>query len=322
MRRIFVSTFGAILLLFASFLPTFAQEATPTSDLESLGLPELDVTVTATSYEGVPATLEAGRYLVKVTATADSSGKEGTGIAFAQPVGMSIDDFLGAVSGPPPAEASGTPMAGMDDAASPEAGEGDEEGGAPPPAFYNFVLAGGVSVMPGGTAEVVLDLTPGDWLAWGDNPGAAQAPEPFTVTGTMPTDLPEPQSSATVTLGEYVIKVTAGEIQAGPQILKIENIGAQPHFIYVGKAPDGTTDEDVSAILNFEMTGTPPATGIDPNTQLEDVLTTATQSRGTTTWLPVDLEPGTYVAMCFFPDLGDGMPHAYHGMHTVFVVAG
>jgi hypothetical protein len=36
----------------------------------------------------------------------------------------------------------------------------------------------------------------------------------------------------------------------------------------------------------------------------------------------VDLEPGTYVAMCFFPDLGDGMPHAYHGMHTVFVVAG
>ncbi len=41
-----------------------AQDATPESGLAALGLPTLEVTVTAQGYEGIPASLEAGRYLV------------------------------------------------------------------------------------------------------------------------------------------------------------------------------------------------------------------------------------------------------------------
>jgi hypothetical protein len=38
-------------------------------------------------------------------------------------------------------------------------------------------------------------------------------------------------------------------------------------------------------------------------------------------WIPVDLEPGTYGLVCFFPDLADGMPHANKGMYTIVEVA-
>ncbi len=37
-------------------------------------------------------------------------------------------------------------------------------------------------------------------------------------------------------------------------------------------------------------------------------------------WLPVNFEAGTYAMACFFPDLGDGVPHAYKGMYTVIEV--
>jgi hypothetical protein len=168
----------------------------------------------------------------------------------------------------------------------------------------------------------VLDLTPGNWIAWADNPEASQQPVVFAVTGDMPADLAEPESAATLTLGEYVIKVTAGEVVAGPQVLKIENVGAQPHFIFAGLGPDGVTDEQVSQVLEAEMTGTPADVPFDPNVELQPVFSTATQSTGTTVWLPVNLDPGTYVLMCFFPDMADGMPHSLHGMHTVINVKG
>jgi hypothetical protein len=42
---------------------------------------------------------------------------------------------------------------------------------------------------------------------------------------------------------------------------------------------------------------------------------------GTSIWVPVNLEPGTYVLVCFFPDIADGLPHAYHGMYSVVEVA-
>jgi hypothetical protein len=221
-----------------------------------------------------------------------------------------------------PAEATGTPAMAMD-MGSPEADQdnGGDEGSAPPPAYYHFTLAGGVAAPAGGTGQVVLDLTPGDWIAWADQPGAAQQPVTFTVTGEMPTDLVDPASSATISLGEYVIKVTAGEVKAGPQVLKIDNIGAQPHFVVASKVPDGVTDDDLAKVLDSEMTGTPADVNFNPDTDLQPVFETGTQSTGTSTWVSVNLEPGTYALLCFFPDEGDGMPHAMKGMHAVIVIS-
>jgi len=43
-------------------------------------------------------------------------------------------------------------------------------------------------------------------------------------------------------------------------------------------------------------------------------------STGKTGWIPVTLEAGTYIILCFIPDIESGMPHAYHGMYQVITV--
>jgi len=104
-------------------------------------------------------------------------------------------------------------------------------------------------------------------------------------------------------------------------VLKIENSGAQPHFIASGRATVEVTEADIEAVLESEMTGTPAAVDFNPDEDLEESFYTATQSTGTEMWIAVDLEPGTQVLLCFFPDIADGMPHAFKGMYDLFEVS-
>ena len=324
MRRLF--SLVALLLAMSMLAPVAtAQDATPAaSGLADLGLPTLDVTVTAAGYEGIPESLEAGRYLVTITA-AEDTGEFGGNVAFVQPSGVSADEFLGMLAGPPPDASGGGSASPVADAGATPA-EGGEAGG-PPAALFEATFAGGTFAVPGQSAEIVLDLPPGEWIAWADDPEASQEPMIFEVTGEMPTDLAEPESSATLTMGEYVIMVTEGELSAGPQALKIENIGAQPHFVFGSPGPDDLTEEQVGVALDEELavgdSGTPPAySDFNPDEDLsfEAGFFSGTQSTGTTVWLPVNFEAGTYAMACFFPDLGDGVPHAYKGMYTVIEV--
>ena len=325
MRR-FSMLFLAVVVLLGTVLGgggafATAQEATPgASGLTDLGLPTLDVTVTGTGYEGIPESLEAGRYLVTVTASEDT-GEEGGGVAFVQPSGMTADEFLGLLSGPPDETGVGeaSPIANAD--ATPA--QGGEMGG-PPSALFESYYAGGTYALPGQSAEIVLDLPPGEWIAWGEGPEVPQEPVIFEVTGEMPTDLAEPESSATITMGEYVIGITEGELTAGQHILKIENRGAQPHFIFGALGPDDLTQEQLAVALEEEaaagMTGTPPAySDFNPDEDLsfETGFFAATQSTGTAVWIPVNLQAGMYAMACFFPDVADGMPHANKGMYAV-----
>ncbi len=54
---------------------------------------------------------------------------------------------------------------------------------------------------------------------------------------------------------------------------------------------------------------------------LQPVLYTPLQSIGTVTYHEVELEPGTYMAACFFPTAGTGAPHAMEGMVEVIKVS-
>ena len=75
--------------------------------------------------------------------------------------------------------------------------------------------------------------------------------------------------------------------------------------------------------MQAEMTGTPVAySGLNPDEDLIPIVFTGTQSMNTSTWIEVDLTPGSYGLACFFPDLSDGMPHANHGMYNVVKVEG
>ena len=292
-------------------------------DFSGLDLPTLDITVTASAFEGVPETLEAGRYLVTITAGEDT-GEFGGGVGFLQPAGMTGDEFiamLGGMMGPPEGDMAATPMDAGAAEASPAAEGGEMMG--PPPFFFESTMAGGAYAPPGESAQIVVDLTPGSWVAWGDDPAAAQAPVAFEVTGEMPAELTEPGSAATLTMTEYAIEVTAGELITGSYVVRVDNTGAQPHFVGIVKVPDGLTEEQLTTALDeemqAEMTGTPPAySDFNPDEEADDVAFSGTQSTGTSQWIHLkDVEAGTYVLICFFPDINDGAPHAFHGMYAI-----
>lgn len=329
MKRSLVFFVAAAMLAMVAAVPVaVAQEATPTSGLEGLGLPELDVTVTLEGYEGIPDQIEAGRYLVTVTAPEEM--EFGGGVAFVRPPeGTTTDAFLASIMGGPDetgvGEAAGTPIDDAASAAGTPAAEG-EEGSGMPDALFQATYAGGVYADPGTSAQVVLDLGPGEWIAWADDPEAGIEPFVFQVTGEMPADLPEPEAGATIIMAEYLIEVSEGALAAGPQVVRIDNVGAQPHYIAWFLGPDGMTEEQIQIVLDeemqAEMSGTPVAySDLNPEEDLMPILFTATQSTGTSIWLTVDLPPGTHGLTCFFPDLGDGLPHAYHGMFMVVEVA-
>ncbi|MBA3378244.1 MAG: hypothetical protein H0T93_05115, partial [Chloroflexia bacterium] len=181
------------------------------ADLTSGGYPTIDVTVTASAYEGVPETLEAGRYLLNVT-IAEDAGEFGGAVAFLQPHDMTAEEFrafLGDGEAPPVASP---------EAAAAEAEEGGGEEGPLPPFVYQSTFAGGAATMPGGTASTVIDLTEGEWIAWGDDPEAAQMPVVFTVTGEFPAEVEEPESDVTITLVDFGIMVE-GNLVAGEHVV-------------------------------------------------------------------------------------------------------
>jgi hypothetical protein len=267
-------------------------QATPeaTSALQELGLPELNLTVTSDTVEGVPESLEAGRYLLTLSSEADPSNGPGGVLILQLPEGMTLDDAMA---------------------------EGGEAQDGPPAFYYDSILPGGAAPTPDGPGVSVIDLVPGEWIV----AGAALSTPPviLTVTGELPADLPEPESNATITLGEMFIGISEGELVAGENLVRIDNAGVQPHFVIFQRVPDGTTPENIEATIQAEMGGTPEAEPVD-FADMIPVAESNEQSTGTTMWMPLTLEPGTYAGLCFIPDQESGLPHAAMGMYTVFTV--
>ncbi len=313
-RSLLATVIAVLTMLWTVTAGAMAQEGTPPplTFADTMGLPELRVQITDTGYEGLPAETPAGRYVLTVEVTAADGG----GISFMQlPEGMTIDDFSTLLAGPPAASPEvpiGTPMT--------EAGPPEDDGG-PPEWYYQTKHAGGTGGGPGQTSQVIIDLTTGKWIAWAGDPESPQPPVGLTVTGEMPTGLAEPPAGATVSLFEYGFKID-GALTTGPQAIKVTNVGAQPHHLYMGYSPQPITKDQVKQILDLDMQGATPApdSGL-PNP--DDILPLAfisELSTGATGWIATDLQPGYYVLLCFIPDIKSGMPHAFEGMYDVITV--
>jgi hypothetical protein len=297
------STVSAVALTFMPARTIFAA-ARETDALSSLGYPELKVTITDTGFTGVPASTAAGRYLI--TATDQTSNHQGT-LAFLSPTsaGVSAADFLQLVGG----AGGATPMAG----ATPASGASNEE---VPLIVYEMYFAGGTGSPP----EGVIDLKPGEYVIWSDDPTGPQKPAIMQVTGDFPVDVKDPQSDLTATLVDFAISFE-GMPTAGKHTLEVQNHGAQPHFLLVFKGPDSLTKEQAVAALTTPE-GATPAPGTPSQNDFQPVFYSPTQSIGTVTWHPIELTAGTYLAACFFPTAGTGVPHAMNGMIDVFKVTG
>jgi hypothetical protein len=284
--------------------PTAAQEATPAAGKDRLladpmGLPELAITATADAYEGLPAETPAGRYVVALTSAmgADASA----GVEFLMlPEDVSFDGFLAALT---------------------ESMEG------PPEWYYQTYLAGGLVADPESTSQGIFELRPGAYAVWsGGDPEAAQSPVELVVSGeaATPEAATEPSADATLTMFEYGFDLE-GALAAGPQLLKVTNVGAQPHFAVLVQPDVPVTKEQVGMVLEAEMAGTPTAdaaaaAGVSNPEAWRFAEYAGTISMGATEWIAVDLAPGTYVLVCFVPEIGTGVPHAYQGMYDVITV--
>jgi len=307
---------GAVALAAMRFdgLTAFAQDSTHRGNvLAGLGLPEIDVTIADTGYEGITGDLTAGLYLVK----AANSGSAPGYIAFMQlPVGMSLDDLMAMLG-----SSGGTPT--TDEMPSPESGS--DQG--PPDWYYTTYLAGGAGVGPGATATFVINLQPGNYVVWGEDPSAPQAPVALTVTGEAASPEASTLPPANVAIQEQATNsgftfVIGNAFNKGSQVVEVANLTDQPHFVEIDKVPDGTTLDQVTALLQGEMSGTPVSEGLSEQ-DFQPFYFIGTQSAGTRQWHELSIDGGTYVIACFIGDpTRGGVPHAMEGMVNLIVVPG
>ncbi|MFL5759760.1 MAG: hypothetical protein ACJ789_08475 [Thermomicrobiales bacterium] len=289
MCRLFSLLLAFTVLAFGSSA-VLAQDATPatsTSMLAGLGYPELNIEVAGASYKTPPpAQVPAGRYLIGLT----NSGEESWhGFLLRLPEGVTIDAVMAATPGP----------------------------GEPPPAWLFEASYPGFpgETQPGATNQVVVDLTPGEYLIVGDSF------QPFAVTGSAATPgaTPEPPATATAHLFEYGFDLPK-TLAPGRQIWAVINAGRVPHELLLARSPAPLTQEQALELVMAESQDATPTGGGPSGRDILGVGGIGWLTPGTTGWAEVDLQPGTYVVLCFVPDRETFTPHAAMGMVDVFTV--
>jgi hypothetical protein len=296
MYRLFVLAAALLSLFVAGIAPAAAQDASPMADeseLAGLGLPELSFRMTASALDTSTSKVPAGLVLLTVENAGEGSGDSVDLVRL--PEGLTIDEAM--------AQAA-TPTASLF-----------------PDWVWDATWSGGPILDPGQTAQAVVDLSPGDWYAV--SAGFTRPPVPITVKGganATPSASTEPEATVDVTMQDFAF-VMPEQIAAGPQVWRVDNAGPQPHLMIVDRVPDGTTFDQVISSLQSLMKGGTPAAGGLTEQDFQGVGGLEASSVGQTAWTELNLEPGTYTALCFMPDKDTAQPHALLGMVTVFTVA-
>lgn len=287
-----------------------AQEATPepASLFADLGLPELTITQTTDRMRIDQPEIPAGRYLVHFVNESGIPDASGGFVLLAE--GKGLDDLSAADE-----IAAGTPVDPMAEPSPEEVGW----------LYETYVIGGGSALSPAS----VVDLLPGSYGVWADDPTSPVAAAPLTVTGdaAAPGVMPDPMASLTITEAGEGGKgwgfATEGELRTGAQVVKVVNDSNQPHFIIMFQYPEPITLEQFTAAMMLDPSSgaTPPADMIDFS-RMQTVGWVGAQSGGSTQWTTLTLEPGQVILACFVPDpVAGGVPHAMEGMISVLDVA-
>jgi hypothetical protein len=165
-------------------------------------------------------------------------------------------------------------------------------------------------VAPGRTFVTTLDLPPGDYVVTQPPDGkglgpAAQFSLPDGSAGGSP-----PATTGTVMLYDYGIRAPAA--LSGRGTLKINNVGANYHFVMALKLGPGVTSGSVIKELRartFQGKG------------VQFIPIIGVVNPGSINYVPVRLRPGDYVLVCFYGDRHSaGHDHAQFGMETAVTV--
>ncbi len=269
-----------------------AQDATPetsSTELAALGYPELLVRVNDDAFEMPETTVPAGRTLVRL----ENAGEESWHGFMLQVPEDVTDEQVVADLGP------------------------DAE--APPPWLFEAIYPGFPGeTLPGQTNIALVDLSPGRYLVLSDTV------QPFEVVGDVATPAATPEAErpvidGTVRLFDFNFEFP-DTVDAGPQLWAVTNTGEQPHELLLARSPEPVTAEQVMELMAGESEKATPTGGGPSFGDFEPVGGIGWLSPGLTAWTEVDLEPGTYVALCFVFDPETGLPHVAMGMVAVFTV--
>jgi len=182
----------------------------------------------------------------------------------------------------------------------------EESEDAPPPWFFESTFVGFPGeTLPGETSYAVVDLSAGVYVLVDDFNAS------FIVGGPLPVDIPAgPDAAGRVELIDFSFTFPE-TVAPDRQVWEVTNTGAQPHELLLVYSPEPVTAEQVLEALESE----------DSEIELTPAGGAGWLSPGQTAWTEVDLQQGTYVALCFVFDPSTGMPHAMMGMVSVFTVA-
>jgi len=267
-----------------------AQDATPEASeslLAGMGFPEFSIQIRDGEIT-VPVQVGAGRTLI----TYENVGQESSHPFLVQvPEAVGVDQALADLG--------------------PDAME-------PPPWFLDAIFPGFVGeTLPGQISRAVVDLAPGSYLVLDD---AAVA---FEVVGSdaTPIESQNPDTDGTVRLFEMGFEFPES-IEPGQQVWEVTNDGEVPHELLLVWSPQPVTPEQAIELFNSEDSSATPVGG---GPSLDDIFPVGGLgwlSPGMSAWTEVNIEAGTYIALCFVFDPETGMPHAMLGMVDVFTIGG
>lgn len=195
-------------------------------------------------------------------------------------------------------------------------GEANRVGG-PRPDWATF--HGGPLAPPGGEANVAVDLEPGNyaWVCFVPGPEGVvhllrhEQARAFVVrdrSRIAPTP-PAPAPTASLRMSDHAFELS-DPLERGKQVIRVENLGIEPHHVLLFKLLPGKTMEEYLAWLENGMQGDAPAEGVGASGEL---------STGEQAYMEIDLSAGDYVMVCLVAGQ-DEVPHVAKGMMQHFRV--
>jgi uncharacterized cupredoxin-like copper-binding protein len=181
---------------------------------------------------------------------------------------------------------------------------------------------------PGQTTSAIVKLDPGAYavvcLIPANSDGKPHAEhgmiKAVTVAKTDESIEVAPKVASTIKLNEF--SFTLPPAFDGKGTVDIANEGAQVHELVIVKLKPGKTLADAKAFL-LVPPGTPPPAGPPPFTAIPGLGGVTGLSSQQHAWLNMNLTPGNYALICFFPDTSNalGLPHALKGMTKEFTIS-
>ena len=266
-------------------LPRMARagDASPegTPNADTLGYPSLTVTISQAGIE-LPETIRGGLTHVTVVNTDIPDGEHMVWMRL--PGDTTHDDVL------------------ADQAASTET--------SPVPDWWREaqIVGGPDWAFPGRNAVGIVDFIPGAYVLiniFGSQIGFLDVTEP-DANAVVET----PSADFTISMIDYAFQGIPDTVPAGMSVVEVHATGATFHETAFLPVPTGTTEDDIVEAFSSETSDLDfaPAGGVSIMTP------------GLTSWLMLDLAPGTYAAICAAPDNWEGPPHVMLGMLKVFTV--